>query len=137
MKQFVWPVRVYYEDTDAGGVVYYASYLRFMERARSEWLRSIGLHQEALSRRHGVLFVVRSVSLDYRRAARLDDLLEVRSRIAGARGARLVFDQAVVLPDAAGPPLCQGQVTVACVQADSFRPRPLPRLLLTEMLGDG
>jgi hypothetical protein len=81
VTDFRWPVRVYYEDTDSGGVVYYANYLRFMERARTEWMRQLGFEQDALIRDKGILFAVRSASLDYLRPARFNDLLEVSVRL--------------------------------------------------------
>ena len=82
MKEFFWPVRVYWEDTDAGGVVFYANYLKFMERARTEWLRSLGYEQDSLVEREGLLFAVRHVELDFRRPARLDDALRASSDVA-------------------------------------------------------
>ena len=92
---FVLPVRVYYEDTDAAGVVYYANYLRFCERARTEWLRALGFEQQAMMTSAGTGFVVRSVQADYLAPARLDDALEVVTRIATLRRASLLFDQAI------------------------------------------
>ena len=79
---FNWPVRVYYEDTDAEGVVYYANYLKFYERSRTEWLRSLGISQEILKNRHNIIFVVKNVSIDYRRPALLDDELTVTAEVA-------------------------------------------------------
>ncbi|HXG28381.1 MAG TPA: tol-pal system-associated acyl-CoA thioesterase [Nevskiales bacterium] len=134
MKEFVWPLRVYYEDTDSGGVVYYANYLKFLERARTEWLRARGLQQDVLARELGVLFMVRSVELDYRRPARLDDWLEVRSRVAEVRPASLGFVQAVWRPGGPGELLCSGRVRVACVDAATLRPRSIPELVLTEIV---
>lgn len=129
---FIWRVRVYYEDTDAGGVVYHASYLRFMERARTEWLREIGLEQEAVRANLNLGFIVRAASLDYRRGARLDDLLDVSVTIARRGGASLEFDQEVrrVLD---GALCCRGLIKVACVASDSLRPKPLPKQLLAEI----
>ena len=135
MKHFIWSVRVYYEDTDNSGVVYYANYLKFMERARTEWLRSLGFEQDALSEREKVLFVVRSVKLDYRRPARFNDLLEVQSRVVATRGASLTFAQAILRAGQSNESLCSGRIRVACVDANSFRPRPIPRQVLTEMIG--
>ena len=83
---FVWPVRVYYEDTDSGGVVYYANYLKFMERARTEWLRARGFEQDVLLGEHRLMFAVRSLSVDYHRPARFNDLLAVLSRLPEAQG---------------------------------------------------
>lgn len=136
---FVWPVRVYWEDTDAGGVVYYANYLKFCERARSEWLRSLGLDQQAMAVRDQVLFVVSSAQVRYIAPARLDDLLEVSVIIAQAGGASLDLLQEVRrgptgsnVPNAAAPGklLASVQVRVACVKAASFRPVRLPATVL-------
>lgn len=117
------PVRVYYEDTDAGGVVYYANYLKYLERARTEWLRAAGWGQAALASERGLLFAVRSIELDYHAPARLDDALEVEARIAALGRARIDFAQRVVCDGAA---LCTGRVRIACLDAATFRPRPLP-----------
>ena len=130
--EFEWQVRIYYEDTDAGGVVYHAGYLRFMERARTEWLRALGFNQSRL-RESGVLFAVRTLHLDYRRPARLDDELVVRSRLSDRRRASLTFLQWIVNPAQGPEPLCEGWVQVACIDAESFRPRPIPAGLATEM----
>jgi acyl-CoA thioester hydrolase len=127
VREFVWPVRVYYEDTDAGGVVYYANYLRFLERARTEWLRSLGFVQDALMREPGVLFAVRRVEVDYLQPARLDDALAVHARIAEQRRASLVFEHEI----RRGPEvLCRGVVKVACLDASSLRPAPIPSAIV-------
>lgn len=123
---FFLPVRVYYEDTDAGGVVYYANYLRFMERARTEWLRALGFEQDELSRDPGVVFAVRSCKLEFRKPARFNDLLEVTVRIAVRGGASLTFAQQIRRD---GAVLCEGEVLVACLDAQRFTPRPLPPVL--------
>lgn len=120
---FTWPVRVYWEDTDAGGVVYYANYLRFLERARSEWLRALGVAQSELAATDGVLFVVRRVEADYLAPARYDDLLTVVCRMAELGRASLVMEQEV-RRDA--DVLLTARVRVACVGADSFRPARIP-----------
>ncbi|HHH38406.1 MAG TPA: tol-pal system-associated acyl-CoA thioesterase [Sedimenticola sp.] len=125
MKEFLWPVRVYYEDTDSGGVVYYANYLKFMERARTEWLRSLGFEQDRLLAEQGVLFAVRRVTLDLVRPARFNDRLQVSATIEQRRRASLTFSQRVErLPDA--ELLCRGEVQIACVDAARFRPAPIP-----------
>ena len=95
-QPFTLPVRVYYEDTDAGGVVYYANYLKFCERARTEWLRTLGVSQQALIDEQGLGFVVRSVQADYRAPARLDDALEVITQVAMLRRASILFEQQVM-----------------------------------------
>ncbi|MDZ7787327.1 MAG: tol-pal system-associated acyl-CoA thioesterase [Halofilum sp. (in: g-proteobacteria)] len=120
---FRMPVRVYYEDTDAGGVVYYANYLKYLERARTEWLRAAGWGQTALVSDRSLLFAVRSIELDYHAPARLDDALEVEARIAGLGRARIDFAQRVLRD---GEALCIGRVRIACLDAGTFRPRALP-----------
>ncbi|HRW67703.1 MAG TPA: tol-pal system-associated acyl-CoA thioesterase [Candidatus Competibacter sp.] len=132
---FVWPVRVYYEDTDSGGVVYYANYLKFMERARTEWLRARGFEQDALLRDRRVLFAVRTLSMDYHRPARFNDLLEVISQVAEVGGASLTFAQSIRRADSTEV-LCGARVKVACIDAENFRARRLPRQLMREIVGD-
>lgn len=127
------PVRVYYEDTDAGGVVYYANYLKYMERARTEWLRAAGWEQTDLAGAHGVLFAVRSVALDYHAPARLDDALEVEARVVAIGRARIDFTQQVLRD---GKPLCAGRVRIACLDAATFRPRALPDDMKEVFAGD-
>jgi acyl-CoA thioester hydrolase len=122
-RGFDWPVRVYWEDTDAGGVVYYANYLKFLERARSEWLRSLGVEQTELAARDGVLFVVRRVEADYLHPARFNDLLSVGSRIAGLGRASLEMAQRIVRGDEL---LFEARVKVACVSCGDFRPTKIP-----------
>ena len=132
---FVWPVRIYHEDTDGGGVVYYANYLKFMERARTEWLRARGFEQDVLLRDRRVLFAVRTLSMDYHRPARFNDLLEVVSRIAEVGGASLTFAQSIRRADSTEV-LCGARVKVACIDAENFRARRLPRQLMREIVGD-
>jgi acyl-CoA thioester hydrolase len=133
VTDFRWPVRVYYEDTDSGGVVYYANYLRFMERARTEWLRALGIEQDALIRDPGILFAVRSASLEYLRPARLNDRLEVGVRLRERRRASLVFEQEVSRVGDADGPLCTGSFRIACLIAASFRSTPIPEFILKEL----
>ncbi len=120
---FTLPVRVYFEDTDAGGVVYYANYLKFCERARTEWLRTTGLVQNRLATEQNILFVVRSVAADYLRPAVLDDLLEVITTIDKLGRASLGFAQQVRRD---GQLLFEARVTVACVASGAMRPTPIP-----------
>ena len=128
--EFTWPLRVYYEDTDAGGVVYYANYLRFMERARSEWLRSLGYEQDRLLAQEGVLLVVRRVAVDFKSPARLDDRLLVGVRVIHRKRASLTFQQQISKqPD--GQLLCSGEVQVACIDGARFRPCAIPQSILT------
>lgn len=127
---FIWPIRVYWEDTDAGGVVYHASYLRFLERARSEWLRALGYAQEALREREGVVFVVRAMRLEFLRPARLDDELVVGVALVERRRASLLMRQSIRRGHA---PLVDAEVKVACVAATDFRPRAVPEALMAAM----
>lgn len=123
---FTWPIRVYYEDTDTGGVVYHANYLRFLERARTEWLRARGWSQERLKQDSGIGFVVAAMTIDFRRAARLDDELLATVRIKARRRVSLDFEQTLV---AARNPAClyvQATAQVACVDLSSLRPHRLP-----------
>ncbi len=121
-EEFIWPVRVYYEDTDSGGVVYYANYLKFMERARTEWLRSLGYEQGRLNK-DGIVFAVRRAEVDYLRPARFDDWLEVRNRLSGCGRASIEFTQGIFRGEEL---LCRGRIKVACLDADTFKPRALP-----------
>lgn len=125
-SRFSLPVRVYYEDTDAGGVVYYANYLKFCERTRTEWLRALGVAQHALLDEQGLGFVVRSVQADYLAPARLDDALAVSARIASRRRASLVFEHEI---RRGGELLFTAQVLVACVDLRRMKPAALPASL--------
>ena len=121
---FSWPIRVYWEDTDGGGVVYHANYLRFLERARTEWLRSKGIAQEALRRDQDVVFAIRAVQMEFLAPARLDDELLATVDVTAVRGASLAFRQALVRAD--GTELVRATVRAACLTASTFRPRALP-----------
>jgi len=114
---FSWPVRIYWEDTDAGGVVYYANYLRFLERVRTEWLRSLGIDQSQVRDEHGVVFVVREVAIEYLAPAKLDDELESRIDAVERRSASMTFAQRI-LRRIDGAVLVTARVRVACVAAD-------------------
>ncbi len=133
MSQFEWPVRVYYEDTDNGGVVYYANYLRFMERARTEYLRSLGFEQDQLIRENDILFAVRSMKIDYHAPARFNDRLSVSVDILKRSRASLTFAQIVTRADGSGAELCSAEVNVACLAASTFRPQALPDFILKEI----
>ena len=122
MSAFEWPVRVYFEDTDAGGIVYHASYLRFAERARTEWLRALGFGQREMAERFGCIFAVRRCSLDYRRPARLDDALVVMTRRGDIGGARLALSQEVRRD---GELLVGLEIELALLGPD-YRPTRLP-----------
>ncbi len=127
---FHWPVRVYWEDTDAGGVVYHASYLRFLERARSEWLRSLGIDQSVLKQRAGLAFLVREMQIDFLRAALLDDELLVTVEVKQRRAASILFTQTISRAD--GHALIRAVVRVACVDVQRMRPVPIPVNLFAE-----
>jgi acyl-CoA thioester hydrolase len=131
-EAFSLPVRVYWEDTDGGGVVYYANYLKYMERARTELLRSRGWEQSHLQANDGLVFAVVSATVDYRAPARLDDLLAVTAELVARRRVSLDFDQTVSRKAAGGEVLCAGRFRVACLDAQSFRPRPIPAVILEE-----
>ncbi len=128
---FIWPIRVYWEDTDAGGVVYHASYLRFLERARSEWLRALGYGQDALREREGVVFVVRAMRLEFLRPARLDDELIVTVALGERRRASLVMRQTIRCGETV---LLDAEVKLACVAAADFRPRAVPETLAAALI---
>jgi acyl-CoA thioester hydrolase len=125
MKEFTWRARVYWEDTDGGGVVYYANYLRFMERARTEWLRSLGHSQGELVAEHGFVFAVVEAHVNYRRPARLDDELLITCLPVPEGRVSIRFNQ-VVRNAANNLVIADGEVRVACVDATTFRPRSLP-----------
>ncbi len=129
-KEFSWKVRVYYEDTDAAGVVFYANYLRYMERARTEWLRSIGFEHKTLIEEHGILFAVKKMTIDYVKPARLDDLLTITSQLVTQRGASLVFKQNINNENE--ELLSQAEVKVACLNATTLKASPMPDPLLKE-----
>jgi len=130
---FLWQARVYWEDTDAGGIVYYANYLRFLERARSEWLRSRGISQRALVRDPGLIFTVIELQAQYRRPARIEDLLAISCQPAREGRASLRFEQNVLRDSVAGELLLQASVRVACLDAQSLKPRRLPEVITREL----
>ena len=120
-------IRVYWEDTDAGGVVFYANYLKFFERARTEWLRALGFAQQPLRAEQGLMFVVTDTSVRYLQPARLDDQLTVTVALAEAARATLTLAQSALR---GATLLVDSRITLACVEADSFRPRRLPKAIL-------
>ncbi|HHR6079248.1 TPA: tol-pal system-associated acyl-CoA thioesterase [Providencia alcalifaciens] len=126
---FRWPVRVYYEDTDAGGVVYHARYLAFFERARTEMLRNKGINQQSLLAEN-LGFVVRSMTIDFIKGARLDDLLEVETEVVEIKRASLLFQQRLV--DSQGNLLCGATALIACVDTSKMKPKALPKSIVAE-----
>ena len=123
---FSLPVRVYYEDTDAGGVVYHSNYLNFMERARTEWLRALGFEQDQLRDREGVLFAVRAVTVDFLKPARFNDALSVSVRLGKHGAASLALAQTIERGDEV---LSRGDVRIACLDASRFQPCPIPAVV--------
>jgi len=130
-SEFIWPIRVYYEDTDAGGVVYYANYLKFFERARSEWLNHLGIDQPKLLAEN-IVFVVKNANVDFASPAKLNDELEVVTRIIEMRGVSLVFQQQLFRRDDRHKVLCEGTIKVACLKLESFTPCRIPAAVKEE-----
>jgi acyl-CoA thioester hydrolase len=129
-QPFTWTVRVYYEDTDTGGVVYYANYLKFFERARTEWLRAAGFGQQALAAEQGLQFVVARIECDYRRPARLDDVIDIDVRVSHAGRVAVVFEQVARRGDDV---LAQARVRAGCVDTRTLAPRAMPAPMLAAM----
>ncbi len=125
-KVFSWPVRVYFQDTDAGGVVYHASYVNFMERARTEWLRTFGYSNAGLMQQLGVVFVVRSMKLEYLKPALLDDMLTVTAQVKDIGRSRITLLQTVKRDDEL---LTEGEVHLVCVNVETFKPVSVPDVL--------
>lgn len=125
-KNFSWPVRVYYEDTDAGGVVFYANYLKFYERARTEMLRAMGFEQDNLITNDAIIFVVRSVQVDYLRPAKFNDLIDVSAELSLVKSASLSFKQNITRQNEV---LSSAIIRIACLDADTMRPKLIPEKL--------
>jgi acyl-CoA thioester hydrolase len=130
---FSWAARVYWEDTDGGGIVYYANYLRFLERARTEWVRALGFSQRELARTPGIVFAVAGLSVEYRRPARLDDELTITCEPRSERATVLSFAQSIYRAASVEPGgdtlLVEANVRVVCVDAQTLRPKRLPDFL--------
>ncbi len=127
MSVFVLPVRVYYEDTDSGGIVYYANYLKFMERARTEFLREMGFEQDSLIQHSKRLFVVKNIAVNYVKPARFNALLDVSAELTGSRPASLSFTQEVRESDSL---LCDATLQLACLHSDTMKPARIPSNIL-------
>jgi len=125
-KEFDWPVRVYYEDTDAGGVVFYANYLKFYERARTEMLRAMGFEQDELIAKESIIFVVRSVQVDYLMPAKFNEMLQVTATISLVKSASLTFEQTVMRE---GKLLSKATIRIACLDSNTMRPKVIPNIL--------
>ena len=132
MNEFLWPVRVYYEDTDSGGVVYYANYLKFMERARTEWLRHFGFEQDELIRKEAVIFAVRSVQVDYLLPARFNEELSVSAKLIEQGRASLTIEQSIMRV-ADNSLLCKGNVKIVSLRSDSFKPCAIPKIIKQQL----
>lgn len=131
---FSWPVRVYWEDTDAGGVVFYANYLKFFERARTEWLRALGVEQGALREDTGAIFVVADLQLRYLASAKLDDSLRITVGVVEHGAASMVLTQQAWRGASL---LCEGTVRVGCVSAETLRPQRMPQSVRAVLVGGG
>lgn len=130
MHKFDWSIRIYYEDTDAGGVVFYANYLKFFERARTEMLRALGYEQDQLRAEAGIIFVVRSIQVDYVKPARFNELIQVSTELSEVKKTRFIFKQVI---NREGIELCHAEVCVACLDADTMRPTAIPSTLLKQL----
>lgn len=122
-KNFVLPVRVYYEDTDAGGVVFYANYLKFFERGRTEWLRNLGVNQTKLADEQQRIFVVVGTQVRYRSPARLDDMLQIKTKVTKIGNSSCSFEQ---IAERNGETLVESTIQICCVDTQSFKPAPIP-----------
>jgi acyl-CoA thioester hydrolase len=129
-QPFIWTVRVYYEDTDTGGVVYYANYLKFFERARTEWLRAAGFGQQSLAAEHGLQFVVARIECDYLRPARLDDEIQLDVRVSRAGRLSVVFEQTA---RRGAEVLATARVRAGCVDTGTLAPKAMPAPLVEAM----
>jgi len=130
MQTFWWPIRVYYEDTDAGGVVFYANYLNFFERSRTEMLRAMGFEQDELIKYQQLVFAVRSVQVDYLKPARFNEQLQVSSEISLIKSASLLFKQQIKRDNDL---LSTATIRLACLDSDTMRPKLMPKILLEKL----
>tara|TARA_B100000686_G_C16713881_1_gene930817 strand:- start:669 stop:1079 length:411 start_codon:yes stop_codon:yes gene_type:complete len=133
-KEFIWQIRVYYEDTDAGEVIFYANYLKFMERARTEWLRKIGFDHKILKEKYELLFAVKNLTIDYIKPGHLDDLLTVTSELLDSRKASLTFGQNIKNENS--ELLSEAKVKIACINSKTLKASPMPDKLILELTND-
>ncbi len=138
LREFSWPVRVYYEDTDSGGVVYYANYLKFMERARTEMLRSAGFEQDQLQQELGIIFAVHSANIKYKKPARFNDEINVVTSITSLGKASIHFKQSVFLEtshhtESMTGLLADAEIKIACLNADKFTPQSIPAPIIEKI----
>lgn len=129
-KTFEWPIRVYYEDTDCAGVVYYANYLKFMERARTEWLRQLGWDQQRLLHEYGLVFVVVKAEIGYKKPARMDDSLTIKAQLSACGGVAFTFTQQVCRGDEL---LATGVIRCGTLEAKTLRPTKMPESLANQL----
>ncbi len=133
MNEFIFPVRVYYEDTDVAGIVYHANYLRFLERGRTEWLRTLGVDQTTLFG-DGLAFAVTELNIKYIKAARFNDLMEVVTRVEPAGRASMLFNQYIRDKQGKDHIYCRADVKAACIDMKTLKPKPLPKQLVKEII---
>ena len=133
-KEFIWQIRVYYEDTDAGEVIFYANYLKFMERARTEWLRKIGFDHKILKEKYELFFAVKNLTIDYIKPGHLDDLLTVTSELLDSRKASLTFGQNIKNENS--ELLSEAKVKIACINSKTLKASPMPDKLILELTND-
>ncbi len=130
-KEFNLQVRVYYEDADAGGVVYHSNYLNFMERARTEWLRHVGFEQNTLIEKKEILFAVRKINIDYNKPAVFNDLLNIKTCIIEHRKASFIFEQVIFNQE--DETICKAEIKIACLDSKTMKPKPIPETILSEL----
>lgn len=133
MRNYSLAIRIYYEDTDAGGVVYYANYLKFLERARTEWLRSFGFEQDQLREQEGIIFAVRSANVRYRQAARFNQQIISSVDDFSLKRASIGLKQSIVMQDGRSE-VVNAEVNIVCLDCDKFSPKPIPERLYRELL---
>ena len=129
-----WPIRIYYEDTDMQGIVYYANYLKYLERARTEFLRQRGVEQDALIENHQLAFAVRTVQMEYLKSAKFNDQLIVQTRVETFKSASLIFHQSIIRNDPNHEIINTANIKVACLDADTMRVKVIPKTLIERLL---
>lgn len=133
MKKFLCPIRIYYEDTDSGGVVYHANYLKFLERARTEWFRQKGYELDQMAKQFGILFVVKSLTINFCKPATFNEQLAVLVELTGTNKASLDFKQVVTGLNNENELICSASVKIACLSVDTFKPKAIPKSVLEEI----
>jgi|TARA_B110000977_G_scaffold29239_1_gene37956 acyl-CoA thioester hydrolase len=133
VRSYRLPIRIYYEDTDAGGVVYYANYLKFLERARTEWLRSFGFEQDQLKQQEGIVFAVRSVNINYIKAARFNQQVISCVDDFSLKRASIAIQQSILM-QAGEATLVTAEVNIVCLDYEKFTPKPIPEKIYRELL---